>query len=152
MISRLACRLSTVFLLFSVIGCGTSGEFEDEHHDDDHQHEVGGSNLTGYSLILQGQDLEGNDCFLGVVAPASGTESQLSVRTSFDHDGHGAGVLRASINGQRTEYNGVSGTGRILIQLASGARNLRGASSYVVSWQHDDHTDRAYCRNLRISS
>ena len=124
---------------------------EDDHDDhDDHQHEVGSGNLSSYTLVLQGDDLDGEDCFLGVVAPSTGTESELLVRTSFDHDGEGAGTLRASINSQRTEYNGTSSTGRILIQL-EGGRSLRDADSFVVAWQHDGHTDRAYCRNLRVS-
>ena len=53
-------------------------------------------------------------------------------------------------NGEQTKLVGKSEEGSIVIALKAGETDLIAAESFVVSWEHEGHTDTGYCQNLKL--
>ena len=127
----------------------------DDHEEGDHNHGDHGDvfDLDRYAVILEGTDLEGEACYLGVLAPAQVDEdnSYYKVETSFSHEGEGAGTLFTSLDADEQSLVGISqGGGSIVINLADSATTIVEAISYAVSFQHEGHIDRGFCENLMV--
>ncbi len=116
---------------------------------DDHDHDHGEFDFDHYDLVLEGVDLTGEECFLGLL-PAVEGESEMLVETSFSHEGEGPGTLSLVYNSELSNFSGISDTGRIAIQLLEGSYSLADANSFAVMWDHEGHVDTGFCSNLVV--
>ena len=125
-------------------------DHDDHDHDDHDDHHGDDFDMEDFDMVLEGKDLADEACFIGLLHQEEGEEDQLMVVTSFDHEGEGPGILSLTLNGEQTKLVGKSEEGSIVIALKAGETDLIAAESFVVSWEHEGHTDTGYCQNLKV--
>ncbi|SMF60102.1 hypothetical protein [Pseudobacteriovorax antillogorgiicola] len=120
---------------------------------DDHDHDHGGEfDFDEFALVLEGQDFDGEACYLGIIEESVDKEGNttLLVETSFAHGTEVPGEFEVVLT---------EGSERVLSSNENGSQfalffdqdaSVSGASQYLVRWPHDDHFHTDGCYNLGL--